>query len=115
MQTKELSEQEQEVVDDLLKEQAELSAQQEVLEAERSLIYQRLREIGNELAEIKSPWKTGDIVQDEKGIQYRVTHSHSGRETRPYGIRLQKSGAEAHKDPRTIWSNELTLVERTGD
>lgn len=110
MHEKALSTQEKEVVQDLEKELAELEAEDEVLASQIRQIRGRKNDIIRQLAEIKSPFAVGDIVVDEEDVKYRVTKV-TASSRRPAGIRLSKNGAEAHKDPRTIWSNKLELVK----
>lgn len=110
MHEKQLSTQEEEVIQDLEGELAELEAEDEVLASQIRQLRNRKNEIRTQLAEIKSPFAVGDIVIDEEAVKYRVTKV-TASSRRPAGIRLSKNGAEAHKDPRTIWSNKLELVE----
>ncbi len=69
-----------------------------------------------ELAELTSPFKVGDIVEDETGTRFRVTRLNSrtwdGSQyvDQPAGIRLNKNGSEAYKDPRPIYSPNLTVI-----
>lgn len=78
---------------------------------------QEVSRIKEAILEAESLFKVGDIVEDETGTRFRVTtlsgHGY-GTANKPMGIRLQKSGAEAHKDPRTIFSNKLMVVEIAG-
>ena len=70
-----------------------------------------LKQIETEIIDLTVPWKVGDVVRDEKGVEYRVTHVRMGRGPSGLaGIRLHKNGSEAYKDPRTIWAKELELV-----
>lgn len=70
-----------------------------------------VRRIQGAITAAESPFQIGDIVVDETGTRFRITSLRAGypNPERPTGIRLQKSGAEAHKDPRTIFSNKLTV------
>ncbi len=69
-----------------------------------------------ELLEVELPWKVGYIVEDETGTRYRVTdlgfkrYGTDDELPRPEGIRLTKAGAEAYKDPRRIYSNQLLVI-----
>lgn len=110
MHEKQLSAQEKDVIQSLESEAADIDAEVEVLSSQVRQLRDRRNEITRQLAEIKSPFAVGDIVIDEEGVKYRVTKVTSSSR-RPAGIRLSKNGAEAHKDPRTIWSNKLELVE----
>lgn len=79
---------------------------------------QEVSRIKEAILEAESLFKVGDIVEDETGTRFRVTtlsgHGYGTPANKPMGIRLQKSGAEAHKDPRTIFSNKLMVVEIAG-
>lgn len=107
LHTKELNPQEQEVVRDLEAKLVEYESQLTVLNKQASELRREESLIKEQLAQITSPFAVGDIVIDEAGVRYRVTRVTS---TRPLGIRLNANGAEAHKDSRTIWSNQLSPV-----
>jgi regulator of replication initiation timing len=97
-------------LEELKEQQRAIKAEAARLELEASELRDRQREIGTRITELTVPFKVGDICQDEKGVQYRVTQL-AGYGGHMVGIRLTKEGHEAHKDSRRIYSNKLVKVE----
>lgn len=98
--------------DQLEKERKDLNKEVDKLRSKMSSLHTEIRNIEDEIFDLSSPFSVGDIVEDETGIRYRVTQLNYGSgPTRLFGIRLSKNGAEAFKDPRTIWAKKLKKVE----
>jgi len=68
----------------------------------------------NELVELDSPFKVGDIVIDEELVSYLVTSIKDNYTQKPGGIRLTKGGFEAHQNPRPIYSTKLVVKGQEG-
>lgn len=95
----------------------QIDAKIDQLRAELSPLQKRADEIRlviknleEERRELTIPYRRGDIVEDEMGVQYRVTGFASYGKADCMGIRLAKAGHEAHKDSRPIYSNKLKKV-----
>jgi hypothetical protein len=73
----------------------------------------RVADIQDQIRDLANPFKVGDIVRDEKDVEYRVTGIRGYSPTGLVGIRLNKQGVEAYEKPRSIHSPNLTKVEVT--
>jgi len=105
-----------------------------LLDAKRTTLREiegQRNQLRTELAEAQKvanpqPFNVGDIVEDEVGVRYRVTHVSQMVEWRDdlgrhaplpggvwnaEGIRLTTTGIEAHVKPRLIRSPNLTVVK----
>jgi hypothetical protein len=91
----------------------QLKAELRALDSQRNDLSTRLRKLETEYIDLTVPYKVGDIVQDEVGVNYRVTSVgyHTGASPlKLAGIRLAKTGQEAHQNPRPIYSAKLKKV-----
>jgi chromosome segregation ATPase len=87
----------------------QIKAQVETLNTEFRRLQDQRHELEARLTELTVPYRAGDIVIDERKVEYRVVDVRPSGQIR--GLRLTKQGYEAQKDPRTIWSNKLRKVE----
>lgn len=102
----------QTAVGKLQAESDQLSKEASDLEKQSRKIRNRISEIENEIFEMSNPFKVGDIVRDEKEIEYRVTAiAKYGSPTGLMGIRLSDKGVEQYEKPRPIRSPQLTKME----
>lgn len=91
-------------------ERDQIDAEARELQAQLDELRSRRSKLNAEIASYRIPYQRGDIVEDEKGVQYRVTQVLWPGEPALRGIRLTKEGHEAHKDPRSIYSRRLRKV-----
>lgn len=91
-------------------ERDQIDAEARGLQDQLDQLRSRRIKINQQIASYRIPYERGDIVEDEKGVQYRVTQVLWSGEPDLRGIRLTKEGHEAHKDPRSIYSRKLRKV-----
>lgn len=89
----------------------QLRAELPPLQDKISEIRNRINKLERQKIELTTPFRPGDIVEDEMGVQYRVTDLNTYGGAGCNGIRLTKQGHEAYQKPRPIYSKKLKKVE----
>jgi hypothetical protein len=98
-------------VDQLRAKHDQLSKESQDLSNQLDEVRTEMRKINSRITELTVPYRVGDLVEDEMGVQYRVTQVERYGDLSLRGIRLTKNGYEAHKDPRPIYSKKLRKVD----
>lgn len=88
----------------------QLQAQLRPLQEQVDEIRTQIKRLQTKRVEMTTPFTSGDIVEDEMGVKYRVTDLNTYGRAHCNGIRLTKDGYEAYQNPRPIYSNKLKKV-----
>lgn len=88
----------------------QLQAELRPLESQVSDLRTQIKHLQYHRRELTIPYRSGDVVEDEMGVRYRVTGFGTYGKADCMGLRLAKDGHEAHKDPRPIYSKRLKKV-----